>query len=59
MLAQADQRRLRKEIRSREEKIVEGLIKNSDVICTTNVGAASRVLQRMYGTGAGQCRQSR
>lgn len=37
---------LRKEIRTRETKIVNEIIKNSDVILTTNIGAATRILKQ-------------
>lgn len=37
---------LRKEIRSREEKVVQGLISNAQVVLATNVGAASSILDR-------------
>ncbi len=47
----SETKRLRKEIREREEKVVTGLLRAADVICTTNVGAASRVLQRVFGGG--------
>jgi ATP-dependent RNA/DNA helicase IGHMBP2 len=48
---QAEQRRLRREIRGREEKVVADVIKHSDVICTTCVGAASHVLRSVFGPG--------
>ena len=38
---------LRKEIRSREEKIVGQILKDANVVLTTNVGAASSVFNRM------------
>lgn len=48
---QVEERKLRKEIREREEKVVAGLLKSANVVCTTNVGAASKVLQRLFGGG--------
>jgi len=44
-------RLLKKEIRQREEKVVESLLKNAHVVLCTNVGASSSLLDRMEKTG--------
>jgi hypothetical protein len=46
---QAEERRLKKEIRVREEKVVLDIIKSAHVVCTTNVGAASKMIQKVFG----------
>ena len=38
---------LRKEIRTREEKVVGEILRNSNVVFATNVGAASSLFNRM------------
>ena len=38
---------LRKEIRSREEKVVGEIVKRADVVLATNVGAAGSVFRRL------------
>ena len=45
--AYREMKSLRKEIRSREEKIVGQILKDANVVLTTNVGAASSVFNRM------------
>ena len=45
---------LRKEIRTREEKVVRELLGRAQVVLATNVGAASRVLDRAMGAAAQQ-----
>lgn len=46
---QAEERRLRKEIRVREELVVHDVIKACNVVCTTNIGAGTKVLQELCG----------
>ena len=48
---QASERQLKKEIRTREERVVHEVVKGSDVVCTTNVGAAAKLIQRLFGEG--------
>lgn len=45
---------LRKEIRQREEKVVQSLISNAQVVLSTNVGAASSVLDRYEKSSTGK-----
>jgi ATP-dependent RNA/DNA helicase IGHMBP2 len=47
---QAEERRLRKEIKIREERVVQDVLKSANVVCTTNVGAAAKVIQKVFGT---------
>ena len=47
-------RSLRKEIRQREEKVVESLLANAQVVLCTNVGAASYLLDRFENSSAGK-----
>ena len=44
--AYREMKSLRKEIRSREEKVVQSLISNAQVVLATNVGAATSILDR-------------
>ncbi|KAK1745169.1 DNA helicase [Skeletonema marinoi] len=46
-IAYREMKSLRKEIRSREEKVVGQVLRDSNVVLATNVGAASSVLNRM------------
>ncbi len=46
-LAYQQMKALRKEIRSREEKVVGEILRNSNVVFATNVGAASSLFNRM------------
>lgn len=46
-VAYREMKSLRKEIRSREEKVVGQILRDSNVVLATNVGAASSVLNRM------------
>lgn len=43
---------LKKEIRQREEKVVESLLKNAQVVLCTNVGASTTLLDRLEKSGA-------
>ncbi len=45
--ARADLRRLKKEVRSREDKVVTEILNNRNAVLTTCVGAASRVIRDM------------
>jgi len=45
-IARSEIKQLRREIRSREEKIVRELILSRNVVLSTNVGAATKLLQR-------------
>jgi ATP-dependent RNA/DNA helicase IGHMBP2 len=40
---------LRKEVKSREEKVVKDLVAQAQVVLATNVGAANRILDRVEG----------
>jgi ATP-dependent RNA/DNA helicase IGHMBP2 len=44
---------LRKELRQREGKVVESLLADAQVVLTTNVGAASHVLDKFENSSAG------
>jgi len=46
-VAYREMKSLRKEIRSREEKVVGQILRDANVVLATNVGAASSVLNRM------------
>eukprot|EP00986_Skeletonema_menzelii_P003391 scaffold1040_cov149-Skeletonema_menzelii.AAC.4 len=46
-VAYREMKSLRKEIRSREEKVVGHILRDANVVLATNVGAASSVLNRM------------
>lgn len=46
-VAYREMKSLRKEIRSREEKVVGQILRDASVVLATNVGAASSVLNRM------------
>ncbi|KAL7436987.1 hypothetical protein ACHAXM_005409 [Skeletonema potamos] len=46
-VAYREMKSLRKEIRSREEKVVGQILRESNVVLATNVGASSSVLNRM------------
>eukprot|EP00584_Thalassiosira_punctigera_P027783 CAMPEP_0172578402 /NCGR_PEP_ID=MMETSP1067-20121228/138716_1 /TAXON_ID=265564 ORGANISM="Thalassiosira punctigera, Strain Tpunct2005C2" /NCGR_SAMPLE_ID=MMETSP1067 /ASSEMBLY_ACC=CAM_ASM_000444 /LENGTH=1025 /DNA_ID=CAMNT_0013371095 /DNA_START=72 /DNA_END=3146 /DNA_ORIENTATION=- len=46
-VAYREMKSLKKEIRSREEKVVGEILKDSNVVLATNVGAASSVFNRM------------
>ena len=46
-LAYREMKSLRKEIRTREEKVVGEILRNSNVVFATNVGAASSLFNRM------------
>jgi len=46
-VAQTNIRQLRKEIRSREEKVVEELLQTRDIVLCTNVGASSYFLKKL------------
>ncbi|KAL9180087.1 hypothetical protein ACHAXT_008057 [Thalassiosira profunda] len=46
-LAYREMKSLRKEIRSREERVVGEILRESNVVLATNVGAASSVFRRM------------
>jgi ATP-dependent RNA/DNA helicase IGHMBP2 len=46
---QAEERRLRKEIKIREERVVQDILKSANVVCTTNVGSAAKVIQKVFG----------
>lgn len=48
-VAYREMKALRKEIRSREEKVVGQILRESNVILATNVGVASSLLNRMLG----------
>jgi ATP-dependent RNA/DNA helicase IGHMBP2 len=50
--AYREMRLLKKEIRQREEKVVESLLKNAQVVLCTNVGASSSLLDRLEKSGA-------
>jgi len=45
-IARSEIKQLRREIRSREEKIVRELILSRNVVLSTNIGAATKLLQR-------------
>ena len=45
---------LRKEIRQREEKVVQSLIKNAQVVLATNVGASSYILNKCEKSSTGR-----
>lgn len=45
-VAYKEMKLLRKEIRNREDKIVQGLIANAQVVLATNVGSASSILNK-------------
>jgi ATP-dependent RNA/DNA helicase IGHMBP2 len=52
-LAYREVKSLRKEVRTREEKVVKELITEAQVVLATTVGAASRLLNTVTGRGSG------
>ena len=48
--AYREMKSLRKEIRQREEKVVSQILRESNVVFATNVGAASSLFKRMVGS---------
>jgi len=58
-LAYREVKSLRKEVRTREEKVVKELIANSQVVLATTVGAASRLLQAVTDPTGGNGNSSK
>lgn len=47
-----EERRLKAEIRSREERVVTDIIRGADIVLATNTGAATKVLRKALATPA-------